>query len=67
MYFNGCVTGKMVLKITSVLVSGGRRIQARLKDSVNSQSRSWLMPVILAIQEAEIRRIIVRNQPRHII
>jgi hypothetical protein len=27
----------------------------------------WLMPVILAIQEAEIRRIVFRSQPRQII
>jgi hypothetical protein len=27
----------------------------------------WLMPVILAIQEAEIRRIVVRSQPRQIV
>jgi hypothetical protein len=27
----------------------------------------WLMPAILANQEAEIRRIIVRSQPRQII
>jgi hypothetical protein len=27
----------------------------------------WLMPVILAIQEAEIRRIIVRSQPGQIV
>jgi hypothetical protein len=27
----------------------------------------WLMPVILAIQEAEIRRITVQDQPRKIV
>jgi hypothetical protein len=29
--------------------------------------RSWLMPVILAIQEAEIRRIAVQSQPGQIV
>jgi hypothetical protein len=29
--------------------------------------RQWLMPIILAIQEAEIRRIKVQSQPRQII
>jgi hypothetical protein len=27
----------------------------------------WLTPVILATQEAEIRRIVVRSQPRQIV
>jgi hypothetical protein len=27
----------------------------------------WLMPIILATQEAEIRRIAVRSQPRQIV
>jgi hypothetical protein len=27
----------------------------------------WLTPVILATQEAEIRRIVVRNQPEQIV
>jgi hypothetical protein len=27
----------------------------------------WLTPVILAIQESEIRRIIVQSQPRQIV
>jgi hypothetical protein len=29
--------------------------------------RQWLTPVILATQEAEIRRISVRSQPRQIV
>jgi hypothetical protein len=27
----------------------------------------WLKPIILATQEAEIRRIMVQSQPRHIV
>jgi hypothetical protein len=29
--------------------------------------RQWLIPAILVTQEAEIRRIVVRSQPRQII
>jgi hypothetical protein len=29
--------------------------------------RWWFMPVILATEEAEIRRIVVRSQPRQIV
>jgi hypothetical protein len=29
--------------------------------------RQWFTPVILAIQEAEIRRTVVQNQPRQIL
>jgi hypothetical protein len=36
--------------------------------SLKAQARcQWLMPVILAIQEAEIKRIMVQSQPRQII
>jgi hypothetical protein len=36
-------------------------------DSVLTQSTQWFTPVILATQEAEIRRIIVQSQPRQIV
>jgi hypothetical protein len=34
-----------------------------IKDCISGQALGWLMPVILATQEAEIRRIKVRSQP----
>jgi hypothetical protein len=30
-------------------------------------TKSWLTPVILATEEAEIRRMVVRSQPRQIV
>jgi hypothetical protein len=36
-------------------------------EEIPMSQRQWLTPVILATQEAEIRRIMVRSQPRHIV
>jgi hypothetical protein len=38
-----------------------------LKTGKDIARRWWLTPVILATQEAEIRRITVRSQPRQIV
>jgi hypothetical protein len=37
-----------------------------MKDTM-SAVHWWLTPIILAIQEAEIRRIVVGSQPGHIV
>jgi hypothetical protein len=37
------------------------------KKSYEEAGHCWLTPVILATQEAEIRRITVRSQPRQIV
>jgi hypothetical protein len=42
----------------------GRYLPANV---LHSARRQWLTPVILSTQEAEIRRITVRSQPRQIV
>jgi hypothetical protein len=39
----------------------------RGRQEIQCAGCQWLMPVILAIQEAEIRRIMVQSQPRQIV
>jgi hypothetical protein len=39
----------------------------REKIRISSPGHQWLMPVILAIQEAEIRKIVVQSQPGKIV
>jgi hypothetical protein len=47
-------------------------VVTRLKKDFQIRMRSkarrrWLMPVIIAIQEAENRRISIRSQPRQVV
>jgi hypothetical protein len=44
----------------------GRRVTVRIK-TVMGDGRRWLTPIILATQEAEIRRITVRSQSGQIV
>jgi hypothetical protein len=48
--------------------SKSKKTDSHLKSSKETQAGcQWLKPVILTTQEAEIRRIIVRSQPRQIV
>jgi hypothetical protein len=44
-----------------------KKFKAKAYKSIEKAERWCLMPVILATQEAEIRRIMVHNQPRQIV
>jgi hypothetical protein len=46
---------------------GGNKISGEGRQKLEGAGRRWLTPVILAIQEAEIRRVTVRSQPGQII
>jgi hypothetical protein len=53
-------------KIVFSLANGSRKGHLPRKKMIEARHR-WLMPVILANQEAEIRRITVRRQPGEIV
>jgi hypothetical protein len=43
------------------------RLNLGKKKKKKNRENQWLMPVILPTPEAEIRRIVVRSQPRQIV
>jgi hypothetical protein len=45
----------------------GMRLNLGKKKKKKNRENQWLMPVILPTPEAEIRRIVVRSQPRQIV
>jgi hypothetical protein len=42
------------------------KLPQEIKNRISKAGCQWLTPVILAIQDAEIRRITVRSQPEQI-
>jgi hypothetical protein len=51
----------------SFVILGAKFLIGFLFKECHSTRRWWLMPVILATQEAEIRRIKVQSQPGQIV
>jgi hypothetical protein len=59
---NNKIKGERKNKIKWRSYSGGKKKKEHYK-----ARHQWLMPVNLATQEAEIRRIMVQSQPRQIV
>jgi hypothetical protein len=60
-----CLT--RLLKIPSVCLVHFHDTEQESKLKPDTSRAWWLMPIILATQEAEIRRIEVQGQPRQIV
>jgi hypothetical protein len=54
------------VKLDSVILSLYDHVEYKYKNNIKARHQ-WLRPVILANQEAEIRRIMVESQPRQIV
>jgi hypothetical protein len=62
----GYIPGMELLDDRVTLVELGGELPQMMKSLFGAGCR-WLTPVILAIQEAEIRKIKVQSQPRQIV